>query len=619
MTAKIINLLKNSQLFINISKKVNNVLKNNLLVISSIIIFLLLTIIYIELRFVDVFFLDGLMMVPIVYKYFRHILTLKDIIQQWGEHRLIGYSLIYLANAIIFKLNLKIEAYIFMLVYLLNTIIIYINYKNLFEKKFSKRFKLLIQISYLPIVFFTFSLVHPVGHFMTTQFVIGTLMFVILSIYFNQICIGKEKKYTTLILMGLTTIYVFIFSGAYFGGALFSFLTCLFFYLIVNKNKKTNLRLVIPVLYFLIIIAFYIYLTLANIKGVGGFSDKVIWFFGNFIETFKSLLAGLSSTVLDQNTYMERLKNNGILLFINGSILFLLGAWSIIRYIKMKMYKITYWPLILISYTVGAILTIRLGRVSGGWEWPTNMWYTFHYYFYLIGIFWIINFDILKSIDQKRKISPSFFYSNKKNLIYLVFVGYILIIQLISNFFQVRRAFSERNYYEARRQAMLFPDDQSIDLLLWTREESKKAIKIMKKYHLSVFRKDLNELLYKGDLVKLSGWYGDGWIGKSSRLIVRNKNKNKMNLKIRIPDEILNKIYKNSIWVTLFIDDKIIKKTLLTNETFKNESTNISLNIPKDKQFILKINLDKSYIPAEKKISADLRELGIIITQIKFE
>jgi len=618
MTAKIINLLKNNQIFINIRKKVNNVLKNNLLVISSIIIFLFLTIIYIELRFVDVFFLDGLMMVPIVDKYFRHILSFKDIVQQWGEHRLIGYSLIYLTNAIVFKLNLKIEAYIFMLVYLLNTIIIYINYKNLFEKQFSKRLKLLIQISYLPIVFFTFSLVHPVGHFMTTQFVVGTLIFIISSIYFNQICLNQEEKYSSLIFMGLITIYVFIFSGAYFGGALFSFLTCLLFYLIVNKKRKLNFKLIITIFYFLIIIAAYLYLTPTNIQGVGEFSDKITWFFGNSIETFKSLIAGLSSTVLDQNTYMERLKNNGILLFANGSILFLLGIWSIVRYIKLKMYKVTYLPLILISYNVGAILTIRLGRVNGGWEWPTNMWYTFHYYFYLIGIFWIINFDIFKTIGQKRKISLSTFYSNKKILIYLIFVGYIFIIQMISNFFQVRRAFSEHHYYEARRQVMLFPDDQSLDLLLWTRNESKKAIKIMKKYHLSVFRKDLSEL-YKGDLVKLSGWYGDGWIAKSSRLIVRNKNKNKMNLEIRIPNEILNKIYKNSILVTLFIDDRVIKKTLLTNETFKNESTNISLNIPKNKQFILKINLEKSFIPANEKISPDLRELGMIISEIKFE
>jgi len=83
------------------------IIKNNYLVISAFILFSLFIVLYINRASMDVPFLDGLMMLPIVDKYFNGTMTLNDFNIRFGEHRLIGYSLIYLLNAIFFELNIK--------------------------------------------------------------------------------------------------------------------------------------------------------------------------------------------------------------------------------------------------------------------------------------------------------------------------------------------------------------------------------------------------------------------------------------------------------------------------------------------------------------------------------
>jgi len=161
-------------------------IKNNLLIICAFVILILLSISNVNRSFIDVPYLDGLMQVPTVEKYFSGTLKFSDIAQRWGEHRLIGYTLIFLLNTILFRLNMKMEPFIFVLVYFLIGLVLYFCFKNIFKEIFKDKFKKWMEILYLPILFITFSLVHPPGMLMTTQFVIGTLFFVLVSKYFDK-------------------------------------------------------------------------------------------------------------------------------------------------------------------------------------------------------------------------------------------------------------------------------------------------------------------------------------------------------------------------------------------------------------------------------------------------
>ena len=77
--------------------------KNYFWIICSFIVLVSFGIIYINETFVDVLYLDGLMPVPVVNKYFQGDLSFADINMSWSEHRLIGYSLIFLFKLVPFS------------------------------------------------------------------------------------------------------------------------------------------------------------------------------------------------------------------------------------------------------------------------------------------------------------------------------------------------------------------------------------------------------------------------------------------------------------------------------------------------------------------------------------
>ena len=425
-----------------------------------------------------------------VEKYFKGTLTFKDINLRWEEHRLIGYSLIYLLNTILFGLNMKVEAYIFLLTYFLIGAIIYIFYKRFFVNNLKKDFNIWIQISYISILAIIFR--HAPGQSsMTTQFVIGTLFFIIAAIFFDQMCLDSKKIRPFIGFLISIFIYILIFSGAYFGGALFSLVACLLFKSLVSKNKKISVQLIASVLWTVILIGGYMHLTPVNSYDGNNLFGKIGIFLLRFGETIKAFLAGLSAITLDIHTISERLGNNELIVLINGVVLLILGLYSIFRFITLKIYKKTYLPLLMMMYSVGSIITIRLGRLNGGWLQVVNDWYQFHLYFYLIGALWILYFDLIKKFDvTSSKSFKNIFWHNRWFMI-MSTIGllFIFLMQGFSSLFLLVKApRAYRQWLDVRKQAILFPTDQSLKSLFWPKEESLKAIKILKKYKLSVFR-----------------------------------------------------------------------------------------------------------------------------------
>jgi len=595
-----------------------NFIKKNFLVICAFIFFILLVIIYINKSFVDVPFLDGLMPLPMVEKYFQGKLSFRDMNMRWGEHRLIGYSLIYLVNAILFGLNIKVDAFLFLLTYFLIGVMIYFFYKRFFINNLRKDFNIWIQISYISILSVIFSLMHPpIESSMTVQFVIGTLFFIISAVFFDQMCLDRKKIRFFLGFLISIAIYILIFSGAYFGGALFSLITCLLFKFLLSKNKKISLQLIISVLLTVILIGGYMRLT--SVSGYDGNNlfGKILVFLSSFGETFKAFLAGLSGITLDIHTFSERLKSSEPIILINGCVLLLLGAYSTFRFITLKIYKKTYLPLLLIMYSIGSIFTIRLGRLNGGWLQVVNDWYSFHLYFYLIGSLWILYFDLFKRFDvASSKSLKNVFWHNKVIIILsLIWLTLIFSVQSFSNVFQWIRAPYVYQWFEVKRQAILFPDKESLKTLLWNEQDCLKAIAVLKKYKLSVFRPSKIGI-YPGNIIKSSAWNPDGWIGKDAKVIIVSGKEGVLLMNTYLPKEIYSRIYKSSLQLIIILDGIAIKKYNFSKGAFDKGPVGITINIPKNKILSLELKIDKSYVPAQMNLGKDLRELGIIIQKL---
>lgn len=588
-------------------------IKNNLLIIIAFIVFILLEIIYVNRSLINVLYLDGLMQVPNIEKYYNGTLNISDISHQWGEHRLIGYSLIFLLNAIFFGLNTRLEQFLFVLCYFLIGLVLYIKYKEFLKNVFKRNFKKWMEISYVPILFLIFGLTHPPGMLMTTQFVIGTLFFILLIGFFDRICLDSKKWADLIWFVTLFSVYLIFFSGANFLGALLGFIVCFLFKILFSNKKKPSFSCLISIVLVLFLVIVYLSLNKFDQDGVG-LLQKIILFTSYFKESFLSLLAGISATTLDIHTFQEVLGGRDVFVLINGSILFLTGIYSIYKYIFLKMYKLTYLPLLLMFYSVGLILSTRLGRLNGGWLWPMNEWYAFHLYFYLIGILWILFYDVLrKYIQSPIKRFRFIFGENRWSLTVFVFtIVWIFSFQIFSNLAQWRRGPYIKQWLEPKKVALLYPTDENLEDLLWTKEDSLKAIDILKKYKLNVFKENNSS-----NFVKLYGWNNDGWINKSARATIKSGLEGVILVNISLPRETFIKIYKNSLMLQFLVDGKTVKKQYLSSDSFDNGSIDVIFDVPKNQELNLEIKLDKSFIPKDSGLGKDSRELGIIVNKLE--
>ncbi len=610
-------LIRNKTKAMNTITKSVQFIRRNILIIGAFAILFLFVAFYINRTFLDVPYLDGLMMVPNVGKYFDKTLTIQDINQRWFEHRLIGYSVIFLINTIVFGLNMKLDPFVFLIAYSLIGLVLYFPYKRLLMTQIKNKSSKLTDVSYLFILLIIFSLVHPPIMLMGTQFVIGTLFFLISAIFFDRICQKNEDKKLRFFIAFLVSIFIYVavFSGAYLGGVLVSFMMCVLCKMILSDDRKMNVFLLLSILFTLALVGTYFLTTSVNEDGVS-LSGKVVILTSEYRESFLTLLFGISATTLDIHTFQDVFAGREFVAMINGGILLLLGIYAVLKFIALKIYNNTYLPLMLIFFSVGSILVIRLGRLDGGWIQPMNDWYSFHLYFYLIGILWILFYDIFKRYDSFfDKSLKVFLNKNKWSLALTIFaLLWIFSFQLVSNITQWNRSIYIQQWFETKRQAMLFPTDESLKTLLWPPEESLAAINILKEHKLSVFR-DVSSK----DIIKLTGWSLDGWISKNATAVISGAKKGVLTLNVSLPRNIYTKIYSNSIELDVVVNGVVVNSQDFSSGAFDNNPVVIASSIPKNETLDVEIRLSKSFVPVEHDLSSDSRELGIVVNKFEVE
>jgi hypothetical protein len=151
------------------------------------------------------------------------------------------------------------------------------------------------------------------------------------------------------------------------------------------------------------------------------------------------------------------------------------------------MHRHTYLPILLMLYTVGTIFTIRLGRLDGGWLWPMSAWYSFHLMYYLVGLLWILAYDLVVAIGRAAaERRPAVARAHAGAV--AAAIAAVLSVQTYSNYAQWHRARNVRQWLEVKRQVMLDPAGRSLEPLLWDDENSLHAIDVLREHRLSVFR-----------------------------------------------------------------------------------------------------------------------------------
>jgi hypothetical protein len=163
----------------------------------------------------------------------------------------------------------------------------------------------------------------------------------------------------------------------------------------------------------------------------------------------------------------------------------------------------------------------------------------------------------------------------------------------------------------------LFPTNISPEMKITISKEFQANIKLYDKVLFESTNGKITPLILGHDLHSaylLSGWHGwendsnNIWMAKKAEAYFHTENFGKMTLTGFLPKTHLpNKI-------TIFIDNKEIKKYDLTQENVNLEISDIPLNTI----IRLKIIVDKALVPKEMGIGEDLRELGLLVHNIKF-
>ena len=168
----------------------------------------------------------------------------------------------------------------------------------------------------------------------------------------------------------------------------------------------------------------------------------------------------------------------------------------------------------------------------------------------------------------------------------------------------------------------MFPDKHALDTLdlssFSTEDELLKDITILKEHRLSCFygRAPDDYSVTVGNNLQtaklISGWYGwEGnqiWMGKKSEAYFLTGPLGMMNLAAYFPDRYI----PNGI--TLFIDGRRLKK-------YKIKTNRVQINaegLPQNSIVKLEIVVDKSFVPLKMGWDSDGRDLGLLVSNIKF-
>ena len=157
-------------------------------------------------------------------------------------------------------------------------------------------------------------------------------------------------------------------------------------------------------------------------------------------------------------------------------------------------------PLLLILMPVGLAGTLLVGR-SGDALWLLSPWYGFHLRLFLVGAIWLLVRALaVVGVPGWFRLSRALVAQSAA----LVLLVAVLGVAVFANVIQWRREPAERAYFQNVQRALLFPQELAIGgngytQLILPLEASHRAVDLLRKDHLSVYRDPQAVLAAMGD------------------------------------------------------------------------------------------------------------------------
>ena len=433
-------------------------------------------------------------MLQIVDKYFNGNLTFHDLWRSYLEHRTLAYHLIFLGNAILFQLNTLIDIHMSAVIVLITAILVFFQYKKSMIGLANERF---VQISFITISIIIFSL----NQWEIITLGIGVVLFLRVMIFImsfsvlNDILLKNKLERNNVIKLTILIISsVLLFGAGYFPACIGSMVVVLLikilsmggsskgFLSLIRYTKVYNKTLML--ISSTAAVGIYLYLYNISNDNMGTYTpivQKLIYIIYNPVESVKFFLLSNTASILGVE-FAQSYLNEGIMLFIGGFVI-LLYILSVIIFIRLKMYKNTYLPILFILHSLLICSIILVGRLSYGITYGMSSRYVVETQLGIIGVAWIFIYY------YKVKIK-SFDLKNFKSVLTALIICFILGGQVISNIHEWRTSPYRKIAFEKMRSIAANSENYSNDDLMifqYEPQQVRVGIEIMKKYKLNVF------------------------------------------------------------------------------------------------------------------------------------
>ncbi|MGD9559225.1 MAG: hypothetical protein AB7V55_01285 [Oscillospiraceae bacterium] len=561
--------------------------------------------------------------IPLVDKLYTGTLKWQDIVFLYGEHGMLGYSLLFLFNAVVFHLQVRFEVWLNILIVLCGSLIMLWRIKQSIEERKS--------VLYMFVVFLVaclcFNLMQGTPTGMDTQVRLGLLFNIITaSMVSHALTHDVSRKYMVgLVLVTVLGIAVF--------GTLYSFAGVGAILLLVGvrciATRKINKTAWIILITNVLCIFFYVFeyrLWSARLAIANAMDTAPLAIF-NPLRVLRSFFVYNASGFLGYSAQADNIVSAWPYTIL-GILVTLIYFAAILLFFIKKMYQKTYLPLLFFTYSFAVFAMVALSR-SVNWSWMLNGWYHAHTKPAAVACIWIFGYAILHkntpAAIQKEAVPAAnaktglvkkcqaFFLSSQKQIgiISGVFCIFLLGLTLVGTSATLMRI-KYTHAYLTDKQPYLFVSPENMPVnedgytpLTHTLSVTNEGIAILKKYDLSVFRYySAYQAAKDWERTGKVDWYGDGWIGPGFEYTFLAESQGKVTFHIYYPGTITGQQTG-----TIYLNDVAHPFTL------EKKAQAFTFDVPPDTEIHSAIRCDFIF----ESDGADSRKLCFVLSNIEIE
>jgi hypothetical protein len=361
--------------------------------------------------------------------------------------------------------------------------------------------------------------------------------------------------------------FFFVFLGGYAAGVVAAVLLVT----LINFSKPNPLSARLRILSVSLVLAMLLFIASLLIAGRGEASSslsklsQIASTEPLFVPRFLSV--GFAGGILNTQTIEALPTSLGIPVASSVSaVVFLLAAGVFVSSVRARN-PISAPGQLFIIYGVANYFMLLLFRPNDQYQ-LLNTWYSLHTKVLLIGVVWLA---IVNSEYIHRLIGPN----KLRRLVPSALVVVLIFTSAVANAIHLGRHVHEREYFLNVASATIFPETLKetggITQLIVSQEESLKAIDVLQRHNLGVYRdpqKTLDLLSGGKGYMRQGDSYGDGWMGLQMSVVSISESCTNLTITARSIDASISTLgvaYADKR-EELIVDPKSLQASLAVND-----------------------------------------------------